>query len=346
MPRSFAILAVLITAACNSSPTTPLLASDEGRPSESSKERTAATLPLQTRAGALKKGQPLLKENRQRPAIELLAPVKQQDIVAVTLLSPRSLSLKLRLKGGRFRVFKPMLKQNRRARYEVAAFRIAEHLAVKQVPAARIGRIPLEFLTSRLKIDAETSAEKLTESALLTGEGSVLGAEIEWISDLDPKGIEQLGGISAMKKWLQPGRPAGTLEPILSRSFSIMVCFDYLIGNWDRFSGGNLFVNRAADALVLLDHNGSFARWGETSRKRMNRLLKSSERFSKGFIERLRTLEASDIEAALSREPDHSRHPLLTEREKTLILERRDALLAYIDALVFNKGAENIIVFD
>lgn len=261
------------------------------------------------------------------------------------MLSPRSLSMKLRIRGGGIKVFKPLLKDDRRARYEAAAYLISHLLGATGVPPAVMTSLPLSLLQKRLAKDDEAVATRLAEQALLDDRQWISGAQIDWVTDIDPSGIKKHGGLPTLKKWLHPARPKEEYEPMLASSLSNAVAFDYLIGNWDRFSGGNLFINVMADRFVLLDHNASFSAWGDFRKKQMKTLLTTTERFSKSFIERIRRLEREEIELVLAEDPTHLDEPLLSKKQISSILKRRDELIAHVENLIRQKGRENVIVF-
>ncbi len=265
-----------------------------------------------------------------------------EKIVAVSLLSPRSLSLKLQLKNGIKAVFKPVRKDDARARYEVAAYRIAKLVRVKEVPAAVMREISADFLKGRLGLDNADTALAFQEALPRTANGAARGAMIEWMEDIDPQGLEHKGGIAAVEKLLAPGRPDNGEEPLAAQA-SAMVVFDQLIGNWDRFSGGNFFVSKDGLRLILIDHNGSFAPWPDKRRERMEKRLSATERFSSSLIDRIRSLSAQSVRAAVSGTPPLD--ALLTEDEISLLLSRRDALLHHVDALVHKNGIQNTLVF-
>lgn len=272
-------------------------------------------------------------------------PISRKDIVAVSILSPRSLSMKLRIRGGGLKVFKPLLKDDRSARYEVAAYLIAKLLGVIGIPPAVMVSLPLSLLQGRLAKDDQAVAMRLAEQALLDDRHWISGAQIDWVPDIDPSGLKKHGGLKALKQWLRPARPKEKYEPMLASSLSNTVVFDYLIGNWDRFSGGNLFINIGADRFVLLDHNSSFSQWGDIRKERMKTRLTNTERFSKSFIDRIRRLERTEIERALAKESTHLDEPLLSKKQILQILKRRDELIAHVESLIKQKGNQNVVVF-
>ena len=342
MWRCIAITCVSVFAACNNQKNTtdtapaPSHVASTGDTTASQKAPSPPPSQTETRRTT----------SSHRSEAVIPAPVSRKDIVAVSLLSPRSLSMKLRTKGGGIKVFKPLLEGDRRARFEVAAYLVANVLGLPGVPPAVIASLPLSLLQGRLAKDNRGVAERLAEEALLDDRKWLAGAQIDWVADLDPAGIEKHGGLKTLKRWLHPARPKDEYEPMLASSLSNTVVFDYLIGNWDRFSGGNLFINRAADRLILLDHNGSFAKWAGTREKRMNALLENTQRFSKSFIDRIRRLKPEEIEQALALDPSHPHRPLLDKNQISLIMKRRDELIAHVESLIKQKGTENIIVFE
>jgi hypothetical protein len=265
-----------------------------------------------------------------------------EQIVSVSLLSPRSFSLKLQLKSGIKAVFKPIRKDDGRARFEVAAYRIARLIEVEQVPAASMREIPAAFLALRLNLDNKETAVAFKDALPKNPSGRAKGAMIEWMEDIDPKGLEHFGGMSAVDKLLAPGRPDNGQEPLAAKA-SAMVVFDHLIGNWDRFSGGNFFVSKDGLSLILIDHNGSFLPWPDKRKERMEKRLDSTERFSSSLIDRIRGLCLESVRDAVK--SDASFGPLLTDEEINLLLQRRDEILRHVDRLMKKNGLANTLAF-
>jgi hypothetical protein len=266
------------------------------------------------------------------------------EVAYVKPLSARSLSVKLTLRGGERAVFKPMLENDGRARYEVAAYRMARHLGVHGPPPATMRSLGVEFIALRLEKTAPELAALIRQRAPKNERGQIAGAMIAWIDDIDPAALKALGGRPAVMSWLSSSGPSAIEQP-LAREASRMVTFDYVTGNWDRFSGGNLFVSRDRRRFVLLDHNGAFFRWADKRRTKMDNLLKRVERFSASLVQRVRGLSAQEIEGALVLDPWHRSRRLLTRGEVDLILERRDALVRHVDRLTEKRGENRVLTF-
>jgi len=275
-------------------------------------------------------------------AQDLLGKLTRDRAVRALPISRRSLSLRLSLKGGRRAAFKPLLRDKPIARYEVAAFRVNRLLGLTGVPPAVMKRIPLDNFEWLLGAEHADVNAALREQADLDDRSGVWGAAIVWIDDLEPAGFEGPAGMERLARLLALGGPPAEQEPLVAEA-SALVVFDYVTGNWDRFSGGNLFRAPGGGRLILLDNNGAFARWSETKQERMDHLLGLVFRFSKRLVQTLRSLSTPDVERALEQEPWHRQRRLLTRREVALLFERRDALLARVDALAAEHGRDRIL---
>ena len=260
-------------------------------------------------------------------------------------LSPRSLSVKIALESGDRAVWKPLRKANRTARYEVAFYRIAPLVGAEETPVAALRRLPLARLAGLLEASHPESAQALRNEALADEDGYVGGAIIEWISALGPQRFEGETGWRQLAAWLGPDGPSPGEEPLVVAA-SRMVVADYVAGNWDRFSGGNLFAGETGRGLWLVDNNGSFARWSDKQRARMDGQLAACTRFSASQLERLRALTADAVRAALADEEARGVvDRVLTDAEIALILERRDAVLRRVEGEVEKRGTQAVIAF-
>jgi hypothetical protein len=266
------------------------------------------------------------------------------EVTFLKPLSARSFSLKLTLGHGAKAVFKPMLRDDFRARYEVAAYRMARHLGVDGLPVAVMRSLGLEFIALRLEKQNPAAAAELRKRANPDGRGRIAGAMIDWIDDIDPNGLSKVGGVKSVMRWISSKGPSLEQEPLAAQA-ATMVAFDYVIGNWDRFSGGNLFVAGERRRLVLLDHNGAFFRWADVRRQKMTALLGRLERLSRSFVNKIKLLDEKKIELALSGDPWHRSRGLLGEGEVSLVLQRRDELMRHVESLVRQRGEAAVLVF-
>lgn len=273
---------------------------------------------------------------------QLLEHLTNARVVRARPISKRSLSLRLFLRDGRDAAFKPLLREKPTARYEVAAFRVCRLLGLDLVQPVAMRRIHVDNFEWMLGAEHAEIGEALREQAALDERSGVWGAAIAWVDGLEPSGLEGSAGERRLKSLLALDGPPFDREP-LAVDASAMVVFDYLTGNWDRFSGGNLF--RRDGRLVLLDNNGAFASWSETKQTRMDELLGLVFRFSKRLIRSLKSLSATRVERALAQEPWHRTRRLLTRREVDSLLARRDAISARVDSLIAVHGEDRVLVF-
>ncbi len=307
-------------------------------------QRRAVPVPVDKDIADASKSLDPAKEDAEDSKAQVLSELRTSPIVFARLISGRTLSLKLRLEKGVKAVFKPVRRGDWRAGREVAVFRLARLLGVEKVPPSTMREIPLHLLVRFIKNRNPEESAALEQTAYKDNKGLTQGAVIQWIDGLSPDHFKTLGGIGAIKKYLAPARIIEDCPPVAA-NVSAMIVFDYITGNWDRFSGGNIFVAANQSDLVLLDHNGTFAPWSDRQKKRMQKHLSETERFPAGLIHKLRELEAEDIERALSEEPWHSRRRLVSMDEVNLLLSRKDALLKHVDRLIRLHGEKAVLAF-
>lgn len=122
------------------------------------------------------------------------------------------------------------------------------------------------------------------------------------------------------------------------REQSRMRLFDNLICNRDR-NARNFLV--AKDwSIVLIDHSQAFAtrspffRDGSLCLVTKGGSVELPEKFDRALVERIRRLDGETLKVALG--------ALLTVTQIESVLERRDALILYIEQLVAEKGAKAV----
>lgn len=128
----------------------------------------------------------------------------------------------------------------------------------------------------------------------------------------------------------------------LARQLSNLIAYDFLINNWDRFSGAKEFwgVNCqfAHGRFVSIDNGASFSR---TPNEKVERQLERVQRFSRQFVAAVRALDHDTTLARLF--PDASDY----ERERfATFWSQRERLLAHIDALIAEHGEEAVLAFE
>jgi hypothetical protein len=195
-----------------------------------------------------------------------------------------SITFRMRVaSGGKF-AFKPdQLSGTSRYRAELAAYRLSERLGYGRVPPSCERSFPSGTLANAAGADDEF-LDRLRRELRVTDGGRVRGAAILWVD-----------GIRSLEVY--PGQVAGhALEPALSD----MILFDELCGNWDRWSGGNVFADESGQNLVLIDNAAAFGPIGDERRARMDRVLDLARAPTPAMLDALARLTRDDVAAALA----------------------------------------------
>ena len=130
----------------------------------------------------------------------------------------------------------------------------------------------------------------------------------------------------------------------LAHQISDLHVFDFLINNWDRYSGEYWGVNCQWNhgQFVSIDNGASFqtSDWGgwSATRGRLQRI----HRFSQDTIDAIRWMEPDLLFEILF--PPSEFHDDEGERW-AMFLERRDWLLGYVDGLIEDYSYDRIMIF-
>jgi len=225
---------------------------------------------------------------------------------------------------------------------EIAAYRVSRLLLLDNVPPTIFRLATRKEIKARFhkeKLDRWSSVQRATS---WEDDGTVVGAASYWIKGAR-RGLEDRKG--TWQTWL---RIEGTIPPgktELARDLSTMAMFDFLVANWDRYSGGNLLMNDEKTRAFLVDHDRAFSTLNEKLYERLLGDLARTERFSKGVVDQLVVLDRNAIHQELAQDPSHGSQPLLTDAQITALLDRRAAILSYIAALVEEYGDDKVLIF-
>jgi hypothetical protein len=226
--------------------------------------------------------------------------------------------------------------------YEVAAYRVAQLLGLDNVPPAVFRSATRREIMDRFHPRKVDRWPKTKRELLWTEGGTVPGAAIYWVDGLRSLDLESR--MPQWQSWLRDGGTVPANQHELARDLSSMIVFDFLLGNWDRYSGGNMKVNADATRLVMRDHDRSFA--APLSPKRYDRLLaklRMTERFSESLVRALLDLNAASLREALAAEAEEA--PLLTDLQLAELLDRRQTVLSHVGALVEERGERAVLSF-
>jgi hypothetical protein len=228
---------------------------------------------------------------------------------------------------------------------EVAAYRLARCLGLSNVPPAVLRKLDVRLLRRGLDAAFSDSWPTISER-LLTQYGFVEGAAIYWIEgmrDLDIGAGEarerQLRGL------LQEEALPDASQP-LAAQLSSLLAFDYLIANWDRWSGGNVKGDASGQILYMRDNDVGFAAdVSEVQQRRLLVRLLAVERFSRSFVTRLRALTPSAYERELAQDAGFAGGHRLSARSLAGLFDRRASLLSHVQALIEEHGEARVLAF-
>jgi len=228
---------------------------------------------------------------------------------------------------------------------EVAAYRLARCLQLDNVPPAVSRSLPLAAIRDGLEA-GELGAWGKIEPLLDVGpDGLVHGVAIYWIPDLSNVGLESRGDDRMALGWLHARGRLPEDRRSLAGSVSTMLAFDYLVGNFDRWSGGNVRGDARGQRVYIRDHDLAFpAKMREHLHRRLWHTVVQVERFSRSFYGRVRALDRACFERELA--ADLGATERLSERQILGVLDRRHALLSHIEALISLRGRERVLVFN
>ncbi|MEM1417441.1 MAG: hypothetical protein AAGH15_21265, partial [Myxococcota bacterium] len=259
-----------------------------------------------------------------------------------------SIVFRMKTRSPHTAAFKPRTRQHRFGwKSEIAAYRLARLLDMPEVPPAISRRIGYREIRDQMHASLAGDAEALEEirdETLWNPDGAVWGAAIYWIPGMEP--LELASDGTPWAAWVDQEPPLASADAERAADISRMVVFDMLIGNWDRFSGGNVHTQPGDGRVFVRDHNAAFGAPLPTRlRERLRGYLERVERFSATQLDRLRRLDADAVERTLADDPVHADDALLGPRQIAEMLDRRDAILSWVGALVDRYGADAVVCF-
>lgn len=284
----------------------------------------------------------------ERTATEILADLSQRAPRRLRQIGTSSVTLRVDLGAGVEMAFKPRTRTHSRGyTAEIAAYRLSRALGMDNVPPVIARQLPRLAMQERFESDhREDDWEAIRGEILWDAPGIARGAAIYWVPRMRQSELATVSGLERASTWLSQSGEVPPDRADLARDISTMLAFDYLVGNWDRFSGGNVSTNDTGTRLFVRDHNVAFLEPLRGERyDRVRRGLERAQRFSRSFVERVRALDRDAIVAALREDPEGRERPLLDDTQIEGVLTRRAALLSYVGALIETHGTERVLVW-
>jgi hypothetical protein len=274
--------------------------------------------------------------------------LRERTAIAAKPVGTSSVVFKLDLEGPIDAAFRPESRLNPRGHLsEIAAFRVGRGLGLTNVAPAVPRSLPWADL-EKLVYAAKPEAWALLQPDMMQRNGQVSGVAIYWIPEMRELGLDTDEGIARFSRWLsQAGTPASREKSkLLAAQISTMLAFDYLVANFDRFSGANVQGDASGERLFLRDHNMAFFDpLRSTHHERILGRLKRAQRFSRTFVNALKELDAPRLSGALADPKDPPDFRVLSGGQIRGVLDRRTALLSYIAALIDTYGERNVLTF-
>lgn len=260
---------------------------------------------------------------------QILHEIQTARIIGRQQVGSTSVNFHLRLSGEIDAAFKPRTQSHGDAyRAEIAAYRLNRILGLTRVPPAITRVIP------RTSLNLRPDTRVVIENDNI----SVRGAAIYWVSVLRDSRIDQDQEVERWSRWLRQRDPLPADQSVRAEEISSLLVFDFLTGNYDRWSGQNVPMD-AAGHLIYRDNNSGFTDpFEEGMRQHGLRWLRHTQRFARGVIDRARAMTVASVRAEMALD-GVAAHPPLNDRQITALLARRDALIAYVDGLVQRYGA-------
>ncbi|CAN5164790.1 hypothetical protein BH09MYX1_BH09MYX1_09770 [soil metagenome] len=258
-----------------------------------------------------------------------------------------SVVFKLHLAGNLEAAFKPESKRGKkRWRGEVAAYRLGTALKLPNVPPA----LARGFDASALQASTakEPGAAKLYDDEVVVRGSEVRGAIIPWIPKLEFLPLESASWRARFTGWLTKDGVTPEDQVTLAAQISTMIVFDLLTGNWDRWSGGNVGLDRANNVLLFIDNDGAFFDPAPPQPLAAQQaLFKKIDKFSRSFVSHLRALDPIALADAIGMDAigDAGTEPLFAPKILADVDARRRQVLSAIDAKIALFGEASVLAF-
>lgn len=275
------------------------------------------------------------------------APYSSAAPISGKSIGHTSVVFKLHLAGELDAAFKPESKRGKkRWRGEVAAYRLGVALHLPNVPPA-LAR-SFDAGTLRGSVAKDPVASKLYDDEVITHPAhvgyEVRGALMPWIQKLEFLPLESASWRGRFTGWLAKDGSIPEDQVALAGQISTIIVFDLLTGNWDRWSGGNVGLDRAANVLLFIDNDGAFFDPAPPQPLAAQQaLFKKTDKFSRAFVARLRTLDPIALADAIGE--DVPGEPLIAPKVLADVDGRRREVLAGIDAKIAQWGEAAVLAF-
>ena len=204
---------------------------------------------------------------------------------------------------------------------EVAAYRVARESGIGHVPPAVLRTLPITMLSQYRTVDL----------ARLKIVGNHVSGSVQIFVDGARPAFQEGGAVKWRNEWAARLRRAVKQKIDRGRAvvFESLILLDYLVGNGDRFSGGNLLAD-GQGRMWFIDNVAIFHNV-QAPVIRFNKL----RRFPSRLIAKIRRYTPDAIRSSLK--------SLLKPWQVQFIVDRRAVLLKKIGNLVDKYGSDSVL---
>ncbi len=255
-----------------------------------------------------------------------------------------SVVFKLTFESGAKAAYKPRCKRGReRYKAEIAAYRLARALGIRNVPEAGFRKLALSDLERALGAHGPSLAMAKKE-LVADAEGNVAGAYIPWLAGLEFVRLEDEPWRSKWRGWVLTSESVPEADRATAAQVASMIVFDSITGNWDRWSGANVGWNGGTRELLFVDNDGAFMVPSPAPFERQRELLRMLKKYPRALVVRLRELDESTLRQAFGEETPGV--ALLSAGATRDTDARRRAVLEQVDARVRELGDARVFAFE
>jgi hypothetical protein len=279
----------------------------------------------------------------------LLARVRTQPITRFKLNhGGSSISFRVDFADGSRAAWKPVQTNLQTVpRKEVAAYRLNRLLGLNAVPPAAPRAVSRDELLSHLHPDSEAGVPRIRAETVFDENGLTLGVASYWIPVIRDSGFDVAPGRQQAETWLAQGDPIPMEQRAMAAQLSDLTVFDFLTANTDRYSGGNMKMSPDGENLFFMDNTMAFAVELDGKEKNRQELFRT-QRFSRALYQALDRVDVPTLQrilGATSGEDGDRPAEILTPAEMRAVVSRREFVHHYIDDLIAEYGAKNVLVF-
>jgi hypothetical protein len=273
----------------------------------------------------------------------LLDRIRNQSVTRLKLNhGGSSLSFRVDFADGSRAAWKPAQTNTQTIpRKEVAAYRLNRLLGLNAVPPAATRALSRDDLFGLLHPDSMGALPRIRAETIIGPNGVISGAASYWIPVIKDSDLDTPDGHLQLAAWLTQGEPIPFQHRSFAAQVAVLVVFDFLIANPDRYSGGNMKTSSDGSQLFFMDNTMSFFLDPEGTDKN-HQTLSRTQRFSRSMHQALGRVDIPTLRRLL-RETDGT--AILTDAEIRAVVQRRGFVERTVRDLIDKFGEKNVLYF-